>query len=85
MMSKTRRRLIAAETVAAVLAGLLAAVTVFWRDWLEILFRVDPDHHSGAAELVIVAGLASLSLLLAVAARWQAVRWTRPAPALRPR
>jgi hypothetical protein len=78
-MSRLRKRLIAVEAVLASLAGLMAIVSIFWRDWLEALFRWDPDHHSGTAELLIIAGLAAASLLLGAAARWQAVRWTRAA------
>ncbi|HYK31947.1 MAG TPA: hypothetical protein VEV63_08295 [Streptosporangiaceae bacterium] len=78
-MNKIRKRLIAAETALAGLAGLLAVVSIFWRDWMEILFHVDPDHHSGTTELLFIAGLALLSVLLGCAARWQVVRWRRAA------
>ena len=81
-MSKTRKRLIAVETVLAGLAGMLAALTIFWRDWIEILFGWDPDHHSGTAELLIIAGLACVGLLLGFVARWQTVRWRRVAAQL---
>ena len=80
-MSKIRKRLIAAETALAGLAGLLAVVSIFWRDWLEIVFHADPDHHSGSTELLLIAGLAALSVLLGCAARWQVVRWRRAAAA----
>lgn len=76
-----RKRLIVIETALAALAGLLAVVSVFWRDWLEIGFRWDPDHHSGTAELTLIAGLAVLSVLLGCTARWQAVRWRKAAAA----
>jgi hypothetical protein len=81
IVNKMRRRLIAVETALAGLAGLLAVVSIFWRDWLEILFHADPDHHSGSAELLIIVGLAALSVLLGSAARWQVVRWRRAAAA----
>lgn len=80
-MNKMRKRLIAVETTLAGLAGLLAVVSMFWRDWLEILFRADADHHTGTAELLIIVGLAVMSVLLGCAARWQAVRWRRAAVA----
>jgi hypothetical protein len=78
-MRKTQKRLIAAEAAAASLAGLLAILSVFCRDWIEILFQWDPDHHNGGAELVIIVGLASLSVLLGSSAGWQTVRWRRAA------
>ena len=74
-MSTMQKRLVAAEAAAASLAGLLAILSVFWRDWIEILFQWDPDHHNGGAELVIIVGLASLSLLLGSSAGWQTIRW----------
>lgn len=80
-MNKMRKRLIAVETALAGLAGLLAIVSIFWRDWIEILFQTDPDHHSGTTELVLIVGLAALSVLLGCAARWQAVRWRKAAAA----
>jgi len=78
-MSTPRKRLVAIETALASVAGLLAIVTVFWRDWLEILFGWDPDHHNGTAELVTIGVLAAVSVLLGSAARWQTVRWRRAA------
>ena len=78
-MDKIRKRLIAAEIALAGLTGLLAVVSIFWRDWLEILFHADPDHHSGTTELLFIVGLAMLSVLLGCAARWQVVRWRRAA------
>jgi hypothetical protein len=78
-MNRMRKRLIVVETAAAGLAGFLAILSIFWRDWLEILFGWDPDHHNGTAELALIAGLAVISLLLGCTARWQAVRWRRAA------
>jgi hypothetical protein len=51
------------ETTLASLSGFLCVLTLFWRDWIEAILRVDPDRHSGALEWVIVA-----TLLLATAA-----------------
>jgi hypothetical protein len=81
-MNKMRKRLIVAETAVAGLVGLLALSTIFWRDWLEVLFGWDPDHHSGTAELALIAALAVTSLLLGCIARWQVVRWRRASAAL---
>ena len=61
----------------AVLSGVLAIVTVFWRDWIEVT-GWDPDRHSGAAEWAVVAVLAVISIAMALLAR---VEWRRPLPA----
>jgi hypothetical protein len=81
MITRTRKRLIAAEIIGAGLSGFLAVVTIFWRDWLELLFGWDPDHHNGTAEILLIAGLAALSLLLGCVARWQRARWATAAAA----
>jgi hypothetical protein len=57
------------EAVLALLGGVLAATTLLWRDWLEIVFRVDPDHHSGSLEWMIVVIAATLSVALVALAR----------------
>ena len=61
----------------AVSSGVLAIVTVFWRDWIEVT-GWDPDRHSGAAEWAVVAVLAVISIAMALLAR---VEWRRPLPA----
>lgn len=75
MITGMRKRLITAEILMAGLSGLLGAVTIFWRDWLELFFGWDPDHHSGTAEILLIAGLAALSVTLGCVARWQRTRW----------
>jgi hypothetical protein len=68
----------ALEAGASLMTGLLAVVTTVWPDWIELVLRVDPDHHSGVAEWAIVAALACISLTLAVSARFA---WRRLHPA----
>lgn len=46
--------------IEAALAGasaFLFALTLSWRDWIEAVFRIDPDGGSGATEWTIVAVL----------------------------
>jgi undecaprenyl pyrophosphate phosphatase UppP len=70
------RRRFYIEGGLAVLAGVLAIVTLFWHDWIETVFRVDSDEGSGAFEWAIVIVLALVAIGLAVAAR---VEWRRSA------
>jgi len=53
--------------VKAELSGLsafLAVVTVLWRDWIELVFHVDPDRHNGSVEWLIVTVLLGASISL---------------------
>jgi len=60
---------------AALLAG-LAFLTLVWRDWIEAIFGVDPDHHSGWLEWAIVAVLAAAACFFA---GWARFEWRRHA------
>ena len=58
------------EAGLAALSGFLCLLTLVWRDWIEAVFGVDPDHHSGSLEWAIVAtllGVAAVSSILALA------------------
>jgi hypothetical protein len=45
------------ESALAIASGTLCVLTFVWRDWIEAVFRVDPDRHSGALEWAIVGVL----------------------------
>ena len=62
------------ELSASVACAALATVTLIWRDWTEMLFRVDPDAGSGAFEWALVIALAAATAAFALAAR---VEWAR--------
>ncbi len=66
---KPSRTRIGLETVIALSAGALGALTSFWHDWIEALLGWDPDHHSGIFEWLIVVVLLSIAVVLGVAAR----------------
>jgi len=68
MMRDVRRRFWVQMTLATV-SALLFVVTLVWHDWIEIIFRVDPDHGSGWLEWVIVTATAMLTVALSVGAR----------------
>jgi len=64
------------ESVFGSCAGVLAVVTIFWRDWIEAVFGVDPDKGNGTAEWLVVLILLAVALALAAAARgeWRRTR-----------
>ena len=57
------------EAIFGSLAGLLGLLTLIWRDWIEAVFDVNPDHHNGSLEWVIVAGLLLVAVVLGLQAR----------------
>jgi hypothetical protein len=50
-------------------SALLAVATLVWRDWIELVFRVDPDRGSGALEWAILGGSIAVSVVFAALAR----------------
>ncbi|MFF8378410.1 ABC transporter permease [Streptomyces sp. NPDC015661] len=57
------------EAIAASLSGLLFLLTVVWPDWIERVFEVDPDQHSGALEWVIVGVALCATVIFSLLAR----------------
>jgi hypothetical protein len=66
------------EAAAAAACLALALLTLVSREWIELLFRVDPDGGSGALEWGVVAAAGALSVLFGALARRDL---RRPAPA----
>jgi hypothetical protein len=56
------RRRFWVETALAGLSALFFLLTVLWKDWIEVVSGVDPDHHSGSLEW----GIAIVALLIAI-------------------
>jgi hypothetical protein len=56
------------EVALAILAAALAMVTLVTREWMELLFGIDPDRGSGALEWAVVVA----SVALALIATWTA-------------
>jgi uncharacterized membrane protein YtjA (UPF0391 family) len=50
------------EAGLATLASVLFVVTLVWRDWIELVFHVDPDGGNGLLEWVIVAALLATAI-----------------------
>jgi hypothetical protein len=80
-MKSTVRARFWLETSLASLCGVLAVLTLWWRDWVEALTGFDPDHHSGSFEWAIVAGLFLLCIAVSVVAR---AEWRRAKVATAP-
>lgn len=62
------------EAVLAGLAAVLFVVTLISREWIEIVFGVDPDGGSGSLEWAIVGVLLVAALVLGALAR---AEWRR--------
>jgi hypothetical protein len=67
------------ELVIAGAATLLGLLTLVWPDWIEGVFGVDPDNHSGDLEWLVVVALLVVAAVMAGAARFE---WRRLQPAL---
>lgn len=57
------------EAVGAVASGVLFIVTLFSREWIEVLFGVEPDGGNGTMEWAVVIILAALTLLSGILVR----------------
>lgn len=62
----------------AVVSVVLLVGTVAWPDWIEIVFRVDPDRDSGWLEWAIVAAALALMVTFSVSTRREWRRVSRP-------
>jgi hypothetical protein len=49
----------------AAIAGVACGATLIRRDWIELLFRVEPDHHRGYIEWLISGALLAACLIFA--------------------
>jgi hypothetical protein len=75
MFGKPRARFWIEAGVAA-LTTVLLIVTVVSAEWIEAIFKVDPDGGDGSLEWAIVAALLATSLTLSLLAR---AEWRRAA------
>ncbi len=63
-MRKALRPLFWLETGMATMTAILFVITLVWRDWIEIVFGVDPDKGNGSLEWLIVGALLVVTLVL---------------------
>jgi hypothetical protein len=57
------------ERALAFGSGLLFVVTLIWKDWIELVFHVDPDRGNGALEWAITLAFAALTVVFATLGR----------------
>jgi hypothetical protein len=67
-----------AELGLGLASTVFAVLTLAWKDWVEIVFKVDPDHHSGSLEWTIVAIAVAVTVIAFAAARFE---WRKAATA----
>lgn len=67
------------EMIGAVIGLSLFVLTLFTREWFEVLTRLDPDGGNGVLELALAFGLLALSAASVVLARHDYRRASAPA------
>ena len=70
-MTKALRGRFWFETGLAIVTGILFVITLVWHDWIEIIFKVDPDQGSGLLEWLVVGALLVVTIVLFVLARYE--------------
>ena len=68
------------ELGLAVFSAFLLVLTLVWRDWIELVLGVDPDHGNGSFEWLIVMAAFSGAVYFALVARleWQRAKGVTP-------
>ncbi len=61
------------ECTLAFVSGILLVLTLFWHNWIEVLFGVEPDGGDGSFERALVVALIGVMVTFSVLARteWQ--------------
>jgi hypothetical protein len=67
-------RLVWIASGLAFVSGILFVLTLVWKDWIELVFGVDPDGHDGSLEWLIVLALLASTVTFAALAR---KKWRR--------
>jgi hypothetical protein len=78
-MRNSLRRRFWLETGMAIVTSILLVLTLIWRDWIEIVFRLDPDQGNGTLEWLIVGALLGVTIILFTLASFE---WRRSRVAL---
>jgi hypothetical protein len=64
-----RHKLVVAELATTCISSVMAILTIAWPDWIELVFRTNPDHGSGALEILIAGVLVGTAFASALAVR----------------
>ena len=78
-MKNALRRRFWLETAMAIVTGIVFVITLVRNDWIEIVFRVDPDNNNGTLEWLIVGVLLVVTITLFILARYE---WRRARAAI---
>ncbi|HEV7666350.1 MAG TPA: ABC transporter permease [Chloroflexota bacterium] len=72
-MKQQLRPLFWIEALLALGNGVLLIMTVVWKDWIEVVFKIDPDAGSGAVEWAVltIALLLTVAFLALARAEWR--------------
>lgn len=62
------------ETAGATITGVLLVLTLVWKDWIEVIFGVDPDSGNGSLEWSIVGVMLVLTIVFCTSATYE---WRR--------
>ena len=73
-MRNALRRRFWLETAMAIVTSILFVITLVQRDWIEIVFGVDPDNRNGTLEWLIVGVLLVVTITLFTLASFE---WRR--------
>jgi hypothetical protein len=78
-MRNALRRRFWLETGIAIITGILFVITLIRNDWIEIVFRIDPDNNNGTFEWLIVGALLVVTITLFILASYE---WRRTRAAI---
>jgi tetrahydromethanopterin S-methyltransferase subunit E len=78
-MRNALRRRFWLETVVSIITGILFVITLILKDWIEVVFRVDPDNNNGTFEWLIVGALLVVTITLFILASYE---WRRARAAI---
>ena len=67
------------KVAVGAVSAVMCVVTLAWQDWIETVFRVDPDQRSGWLEWLIVGVFAAVAIVGGLLARadWRWIQRVR--------